>query len=486
MHTLMGRFTLAISAAVLQPVVLASSAVEGQEAPASPAASSTPSETIFIRGEHVITRPGTVIDDAQVLVRNGRIVAVGKDLPMPEGAREVSGAWICAGFIDPWAAIGIAPESLGEAGGTPATRSTDSVDPYNFDHLRRDALRAGVTTARVQIGAAARVGGIGTIVRLAPTAKREDMVVLPESNMWMTIGLSQGNQMAFDAQGDFAGFGSRAMDPFERLESVDRLLQMIQAGKNYLVQKNEYKHELEAWQKTIAEKEAELEKDAKKAKKDREKAEKDATEKGKKFEEKKYKEDKKPTPPRFDEDNEVLARVADGGLPLIVHANRVAEIRALLSGSESMGRLRWILAGGAEATFFSRQLAERRIPVLVMPVPMGRSRPDEYESHDLSLAARLKKDGVQVLLGSGGLDPAATRDLPLLAGLAIGAGLDRQAAFDALTLGAARALDVGDRIGSLEAGKDADVLVLDGEPLVSTTRVRFVVAGGRVVVTPEN
>ena len=65
-------------------------------------------------------------------------------------------------------------------------------------------------------------------------------------------------------------------------------------------------------------------------------------------------------------------------------------------------------------------------------------------------------------------------------------GLDRQVAFEALTLGAARALDVADRIGSLETGKDADVLVLDGEPLVSTTRVRFVLAGGRVVVTPED
>ncbi|MDZ4773331.1 MAG: amidohydrolase family protein [Planctomycetota bacterium] len=445
-----------------------------------------PFETIFIRAEHVITKPGTVLDDAAVLVRNGRIVAVGTGLSKPDGATELSGKYVCAGFIDAWSALGVASEALVDQAASPATRTADGVDVFNFDHLRRDALRSGVTSARIQVGATGRVGGLGAIVRLAPGQSEDDVVLSPDCNLWMTIGLTQGSQPLFDNQGELIGIGGRAMDPFERVESVDRLVSTLQAGKNYLIAKNEYKHELEAWQKTITEKETELEKDAKKAKKDREKAEKDATEKNKKFEEKKYKEDKKPTAPRIDEDNEVVARAANGELPLIVHANRVAEIRALLQGTESLGRLRLVIAGGAEATFFSKQLAERRIPVLVWPAPLGRNRPDEYEASDLSLAARLKADGVQVLIGSGGIDPAATRDLPLLAGLAIGAGLDRAAAFEALTIGAARVLDASDRIGTVEAGKDADLLVLDGEPLVSTTRVLNVVAGGRVVALKED
>jgi imidazolonepropionase-like amidohydrolase len=151
-----------------------------------------------------------------------------------------------------------------------------------------------------------------------------------------------------------------------------------------------------------------------------------------------------------------------------------------------MGRLRLIIAGGVEAGYFAAKLAERHIPVIVWPVPLGKSRPDEYEASDLSLAARLERDGVQVMLGSGGQEASATRDLPLLAGLAIGAGLDHDAALDALTTSAANVLDAGDRIGSLDPGKDADVLVLDGEPLVSTTHVQYVIAGGRVVVTPED
>jgi imidazolonepropionase-like amidohydrolase len=485
-------FAVANGAIAAEPAVAAARNVASAVAPLAsaedPDVGAKP-ETLFIRAEHVITRPGRDLGQASILVRGGRILAIGTDLAKPDDAREITGRYACAGMIDAWGAIGLGQDSIEESGGSAATRTTDGLDPYNFEVMRRDALRAGITTARVQAGAPSRVGGLGAVIRLSPGLTREEMIVVPDCNLWMTVGLSQPGQPMFEQQGDtfvMTGFGSRPMDPFERIEGVDRLVSMLQAGKNYLVSKNEYKHELEAWQKAITEKEAELEKDAKKAKKDREKAEKEATEKGKKFEEKKYKEDKKPTAPRYDEDNEVIARAANGEIPLIVHANRVAEIRALLAGSESMGRLRLVIAGGAESAYFSQKLAERRIPVIVWPAPMGKNRPDELEGNDLSLAARLAQDGVKVLIGSGGMDPAATRDLPLLADLAVGAGLDREDAFEALTIGAATTLDAADRLGSLEAGKDADILVLDGEPLVSTTRVMYVVAGGRVVVTPED
>ncbi len=445
-------------------------------------------ETILVRAEHVIVRPGHVIDGAQVLVRDGRIVAVGTDLEAPDGARVIEGRWVCAGFIDAWSALGLASDSLSEFNATAATRTIDGFDPYDLDHLRREALHAGVTSARIQLGPQARVGGLGAIVRLVPGLAEEEAIISDASNLWMSAGLSQPTGGAFVDRGN--GFelvvGDRALDPFERVEAVDRIVSALQSGKDYLIAQNEHRHELADWQKKVAEKEAELEKEFKKAKKDREKAQKDAEEKDKKFEEKKFKDEKKPQPPRFDEDNEVLARAIDGRLPVLVGAERAAEIRAVLAGTEPYGRLRLVLTGGSEAGYFSDQLAERQIPVLVWPAPLGRSRPDELDQHDLSLAARLSRDGVRVILGSGGRDPAATRDLPLLAGLAIAHGLGRDEALDAVTLRAARAFDVADRIGSVEAGKDADLLVLDGPPLESTTNVRFTISSGRVVVTPEN
>jgi imidazolonepropionase-like amidohydrolase len=70
--------------------------------------------------------------------------------------------------------------------------------------------------------------------------------------------------------------------------------------------------------------------------------------------------------------------------------------------------------------------------------------------------------------------------------LAIGHGLGRDAALNSLTLGAARAMDLGSRLGSVELGKDADLLVLDGDPLTGTTRIEYVLSGGDVVITPQD
>ncbi len=444
-------------------------------------------ETILIQAGHVVVRPGKVLDGASVLIRDGRIVAVGTGIDAPSGARVIEGGWVCAAYLDAWSALGMGPDSLAELSSSAATRAVDGYDPYSLDHLRAEALRAGVTAVRVQAGPAARVGGLGGVVRVLPGLEAERRVVSAASNVWMTAGLSMGGQPQLVETPDGFQFvtGERAQDPFERMESVDRIVSALQSGKNYLIASNEHRHELADWEKKIAEKEAEYDKDFKKAKKDREKAQKEAEEKGKKFEEKKYKEDKKPSPPRYDEDNEVLAQAIDGRMPVVVHAEREAEVRALLAGTEPHERLRLILAGGSESAWHAAKLAERQVRVLVAPLPLGRNRPDEFADSDLSLAGRLARDGVRVLLGSGGRDPSATRDLPLLAGLAIAHGLARDDAFAALTVRAAQAFDVSDRIGTLEPGKDAEVIVLNGPPLETTSRVLYTISDGRVVVTPE-
>jgi imidazolonepropionase-like amidohydrolase len=494
MHTFVGWCRLCLAAGTAASLAsLPATAATGEQGDTRGTDSSAgKAEVVFIRAQHIIKRPGEVIDNGAVIVRDGKIVAVGIDLRKPDGARELEGKVVCAGFIDAWAALGVTADSLFDAATTASTRAADGFDNYNGDHLRREALRAGVTCARLQAGATARVSGMGVLVRLTPGLSRDEAIINPECDVSMNVGLTAnagggGQSIEFqDGQVVITNIGARGMDPFDRLSELDRLVAAIENGKNYLISKVEYKHDLEAWQKTIADKETELEKDAKKAKKDREKEEKDAKEKGKPFTEKKYKEDKKPQPPRYDEDSEALARVANGDVPLVVQANRAAEIRGLLRGTASQDRLRLIVAGGTEAMASAKQLAERRVPVLVWPALRGKNAPDEYEGTDLALAGRLAREGVTVLLGTGGANAGASRDLPLLAELAIGNGLDREKALEALTLGAAGALDAADRLGSVERGKDAELLVLDGDPLVGTTNVRYVISNGRVVVTPED
>ena len=449
------------------------------------------SETLFIRAEKVIVRPGHVLEPGQVVVRDGQIHAVGSALQAPEGATQIDGKVVCAGFIDAWSAMGVDSRALNEAATNMATRTADAIDLFSNAHLREEALRAGVTGARVQVGSSAAQSGIGTFVRLTD-ASRENAILLEDSNAAANVGLSRegGGQFIRDADGSFRFVsGPQAIDPFERLNQVDRLIGAIESGRKYHQDVIEYRYELEEWQKAIKEKEEELEKDFKKAKKARDKDKKKAEEDGKEYKEKKYSEDKKPKAPKSDPIKHAFGRVANGELPLIVQVHRSAEIRALLEGTRKFDRLRLIVAGGTEAGDSAEELKERKIPVVVWPALLGatgKGEYDEYDQHDLSLAGRLHDAGVQVLIGSGGGVARATRDVPIMAAQAIGHGLDRDAAFRALTLGAARALDVADRVGSVERGKDADLLILDGEPLVTTTRVNYVIAGGDVVVSPEN
>lgn len=444
-----------------------------QAGPAHPSNPTRPTgdgeaEELFLRAARVIVRPGEVLENASVLVQAGRIVAVGTDLEKPEGAREVQGEVVCAAFFDPWSSLGLSSTAHADAGTAAGTRSLDAVDLFESEQARAEALHAGVTATRSQAGAQSAIGGVGVVLRLAPELG-EGAVVLEDANVGASVGLTKGGNV---------------MDIFDRVEQLDKLVRELEAGRKYSEDRVEYRYELEEWQKAIAEKEEELEKDFKKAKKDREKDKEKAAEKGKEFKEKRYKEDKKPKKPSFDADKEAMARVVEGELSLVVHANRAGELRNLLELTEDFDRMRLVIAGGTEAMHVAEELAERDIPVIVWPAPLGTNAGDEHAGHDLSLAAQLEGAGVEVLIGGGGRWDS-TRDLPLLASLAVGHGLSRESAFAALTERAARVFDVGDRLGVVEAGADAELLVLDGEPLVSTTRVQYVVSAGRLVVTPE-
>ncbi len=427
-------------------------------------------ETLYLHADELIVRPGKVIEGGAVLVEGGKIRAVGAGIAKPEGARVIEGKVICAAFLDPWSGLCTDAGSAFDNETTAATRAADSVDVYDDHHLCELALRAGVTVARVQSGAIAPAGGMGAVVRLAPGIGPDDRIVRDDAVLACAIGIERGG---------------RDYDVFDRLGFLDKLADQLESGRKYQQDFLEYRYELEEWEKKIAEKEKELDKEFKKAKKDRDKEMAEAKEKGKEFKEKSYKEDKKPRPPKFDEDRAVFGDVSEGLLPLYVVAEGGAEIHGVLEATEAHERVRLVLVGGSESLPFADELARRRIPVLLWPAPLTARTVGDRAGADLSLAARLSAKGVEVLIGSGS-QAEASRDLPLFAALAVGHGLDRDAAFEALTTGAARALDVSDRLGSIELGKDAELLVLDGKPLAGTTSVRWVVSAGQVVVQPEN
>ena len=434
-----------------------------QETPAAAAEAPAPEAPVYIVAERVIVRPGKELENATVVVGNGRILAVEEGLEAPEGARVLRGKVVCAGFLDPWSTLGLDPGSVAQGDSNMVTMAEDALDPFSQGVYLEHALRAGVTSVGTAVGRSAGERGIGAVVRTLPGHARPGHAVLSDAFAAIRLGIDG--------------------DLFDRVGQVERLVKNLEQGRDYRLDEVEYRYELEAWEAKIAKEQAELEEDFKKAKKDRDKDLEKAREDGKEFKEKSYKEDKRPRAPRFDAEKAVWARIAEGELPLVVEAHRYAELRALLDGTKGFARLRMILAGGTESAAFASALAARSIPVIVWPAPAGSERPDHLRNHDLATAGVLAEEGVTVLLGSGGTDQA--RDLPLLASLAIGHGLEPEHALAALTTEAAKALDVGDRLGQVRRGYHADLLVLDGDPLSSNTRVLQAVVAGQVAYDAE-
>jgi imidazolonepropionase-like amidohydrolase len=427
----------------------------------APEATKVVEPPLVLRAKRVLVAPGEVLENGIVVVRNGRIVAVGADVAVPEDARVIEGEVVCAGFVDAWSALGVEPRSIEDGRTDGATRALDALDPWSSTHERYEAVAAGVLLVRAQAGQSAEFGGIGAVVRTGVDG--EDLVLLAEANLGAAVGVADRG---------------RAKDPFDRVSEADRLATKLTGGRDYRADWVEYEKQLGEWEQKIAEKEKELDKDFKKAQKARDKDIEDAKKKGDEHKEKEYKEDKRPKLPKYDAEKETLARVVAGELPLFVRCDGIAELRALLAGTVDFPRLRLVIVGGVGAEAVAPELAKRNIPVVVQPLPYSDLDWTRLEGQDLGLAARLAALDVDVLLGSGG---ASSRDLSMLAALAVGHGLEREAAFHALTLGAARALDVADQVGTVKVGKRAELLVLDGEPFASGARVRAAISAGRVV-----
>jgi len=172
--------------------------------------------------------------------------------------------------------------------------------------------------------------------------------------------------------------------------------------------------------------------------------------------------------PDRDLEMEGLLDVLDGKVVVHHHCHRADDIMTVLRLREEFG-FKVVLHHVSEAWKVADQLARAQAPcsVIVVDAPGGK-----IEAMDLSLAtgAVLEKAGVPVAIHTD--DPVTDSRLFLrTAALAVRAGMSREKALEALTLAGARMLELDDRIGSLEAGKDADLVVLSGDPFSTRTKV---------------
>ncbi len=375
-------------------------------------------QTIAITGGTVYPVSGPRMENATVLIRDGRITAVGPAVTVPGEATRIDarGKWVTPGLIDGGTQLGLTEISAVNATNEGALRGSDVAAAFNVAEGINPASTLipvtrieGVTTT-LAAPASGWISGQAVLIDL-DGATIEQMLV--RSPVGMLVDLSEGSKSA--------GGGSRA-------GVAQRLRRVFSDALEYSRRRTEYTR---AQMQQLAAPAADL---------------------------------------------EALLPVLRGQLPLIAFANRRSDIAtALRIGREF--KLKLILAGAQEAWMIAPQLAAAGVPVLVQPldnIPSYDALGVRYEN-----AAVLAKAGVKVALLE--TDTHNARDLRQQAGNAVSYGMAWDQALRAVTLSPAEIFGVGDRYGSLDVGKVANVVVWSGDPFEFTTAVEHVLIRGREI-----
>jgi imidazolonepropionase-like amidohydrolase len=368
---------------------------------------------------------GDVIERGTLVVAEGRIVAVGRteavrvpdDAVVIDATRKV----VMPGVVDTHSHIGIGPRPAVPAHGdtnestaplTPQLRAIDAIWPG--DPGIRMAVAGGITTANIMPGSSNVIGGQTAYVKLRGNTIDE-----------MSIDGAIGGMKMANGENPISSYGSRNQTPSTRMAVAALARQAFHGAQTYQAEKD-------AWDR----------------KSTRERADS--------------------TPPKVDIGNEALLEVLRGERIVHHHTHRADDILAVVRLADEFG-LRVVIQHGTEADRVSDILAARDIPVslIVVDAPGGK-----HEAVNLSIESggRLERAGVRVAIHSDDW-VINSRFLIREAALAVRGGMSERAALEALTIRAAEMLDLGDRVGSLEPGKDADFVVLSGEPFALETRV---------------
>jgi imidazolonepropionase-like amidohydrolase len=188
--------------------------------------------------------------------------------------------------------------------------------------------------------------------------------------------------------------------------------------------------------------------------------------------------------PKHDEDVrwDGMRKALKGEIPVIFHCDALSQIRAVLRFCDKQGLTNVVLLGGADSWRVADELKRRDIAVIVGGVLALPTR--GYEPYDdaFTLPAKLSKAGVRFCIADNGGSFAAAnaRNLPHHAAMAVAFGLDRDEALKSVTLYPAQILGAGDKIGSIDVGKLADLQITDGDPLLVATHCEQVILNGRL------
>jgi len=398
----------------------------------------TPLPTYVIRGARVVTVSGADIENATVVITGGRISAVGANVSAPAGAQTIdaSGLWVYPGMIDAGTNMGLTEISSG-APGTADTAELGDMNPnvaaiwaVNPHSSHIAVTRVEGVTSVLSMPSGGTISGQAAFINLAGSSPRE-MAVAPQAALVVNFpaigGGGGGFAAALLAQQGITQDALAARD--RRVEEMRRLFRDAEA----------YGRAQDA-----------------------------------------YARDPKSVPrPASDLKLAALVPYARGERPVVFRAEREREIRGAVRFAEEM-KLKPVIIGGSDSGRVAQFLKEKNVAVIldsVLNLPLREDDPYDslYEN-----AAKLQAAGVRFCISTGD-SGAHVRDLPFHAGMAAAYGLPKGEALKAVTLYPAQILGVADRVGSVEQGKIANLVVTDGDLLEARTRVRHLFIGGRQI-----
>lgn len=399
---------------------------------------------VVIKGARIIPVAGSEIENGSILIENGKITAVGKEVDTPYDAKviDATGKVVFPGFIDPHFTRGY--DRANEAYPiTPFLSVADSLDGSSFEF--EDALRDGITAMNVIHANSQPIAGRGMVVR--PLGRIvENMAIVWDGALKISFIPRQ--------------FASHVSQYAELRRVFDELEDYLDRLKD--------RREDDA--------------DREKAKKEEEKKQQEKT--GKKPEVK----DEKPSVPaeakeeeEIDRRKRVLVDLTRGRVPAFVAAN-ASEIPFAIDFAKKHGFLdRTVFVVGADAWKMVDLIAVSGRPVVLDPELIHRERdPITGKEIETAVAPLFAKKGVKFALTPSRAS-YAQRYLNSQAATAVRTGVERDVALKAITQWPAELLGLGERMGTIEKGRDANLLILSGDPLSTTTFVEKVVLEGQLV-----
>lgn len=380
-------------------------------------------QTIAITGGKVYPVSGPALENGTVIIRDGKIVAVGRDIAIPSGAQRVdaTGKWVTPGLVNAATQLGVV-----EVGAVADTRQTTA-------RGRGDGINAaftvwsGINPASVLLPPTRDDGITSVIVSpsgglISGQAAAVDVLSTSMADMLLKAPVAMIGQIGDPSA---ARLGARG-------EVIVRLRELLEDTRVYMRRRAEF--------------------------------------------------ERAQTRPFIGSrlDLDAMIPVVEGKLPLVLDADMASDIEAALRIAKDYG-IKLIIGSGAEAWKVAGELAAAKVPVLtgaMSNIPTSFATLGSRQQN----AALLRKAGVQVvLIGNSGAGEEAfnVRNIRQEAGNAIAYGMSWDDALRAVTLGPAEVFGIADRVGSLQAGREANVVVWSADPFEFGTRAEQVFIRGK-------